>query len=174
MVDSLTKMVYYELVKVIIDAQRLVEVIIDVVIRHHSLPDSIINDRRAIFIFKFRSSLCYFFGIKPQLSIAFYLKTDGKTERQNSIIEAYLRAFVNWEQNDWARLLPMAEFVYNNSKNASIGHTLFELNCGYHPYFFFEDKCNTHFRSFSAKGLAMELIKLMNVYCQNFLHAQEL
>ncbi len=36
-------------------------------------------------------------------------------------MEEYLRAFVNWEQDDWARLLPMAEFSYNNAKNASIG-----------------------------------------------------
>ena len=45
-------------------------------------------------------------------------------------MEAYLRPFINFEQNDWARLLPMAEFAYNNIKNASIGHTPFDLNCG--------------------------------------------
>ena len=27
----------------------------------------------------------------------------------------------------------MAEFVYNNAKNASTSHTPFDLNCGYHP-----------------------------------------
>ncbi len=48
-------------------------------------------------------------------------------------MEAYLRVFVNFEQNDWARLLPMAEFAYNNVKNASTSYTSFELNCGYHP-----------------------------------------
>ena len=26
----------------------------------------------------------------------------------------------------------MAKFAYNNSKNASTGHTPFKLNCGYH------------------------------------------
>ena len=26
----------------------------------------------------------------------------------------------------------MAKFAYNNAKNASTGHTPFELNCGYH------------------------------------------
>ena len=54
-------------------------------------------------------------------------------------MEAYLQAFVNFEQNDWARLLPMAEFAYNNAKNASTDHTPFKLNCGYHPYVFEED-----------------------------------
>ena len=54
-------------------------------------------------------------------------------------MEAYLRAFVNFNQNDWARLLLMPEFVYNNAKNASTGHTLFELNCGYHPRMSFKE-----------------------------------
>ena len=53
-------------------------------------------------------------------------------------MEAYLQAFVNFEQNKWVRLLPMAEFAYNNAKNASIGHTPFELNCSYHPRMSYE------------------------------------
>ena len=36
-------------------------------------------------------------------------------------------------------LLPMAEFVYNNSKNASIGHMSFELNYGYYLCVSFEE-----------------------------------
>ena len=63
-VDRLTKMVYYEPVKVIVDALGLAEVIIDVVVRHHSLPDSIITNRGSFFTSKFWSSLCYFLGIK--------------------------------------------------------------------------------------------------------------
>ena len=122
-VDRLTKMVHYEPVKVTIDAPGLAEVIIDVVVRHHGLPDSIVTDRGSLFTSKFSSSLCYFLGVKRRLSTAFHPQTDGQTERQNSTMEAYLRAFVNFEQNDWARLLPMAEFAYNNAKNATTGHT---------------------------------------------------
>ena len=48
-VNRLTKMVHYEPVKVTIDAPRLAEVIIDVVIRHHGLPDSIVIDRGSLF-----------------------------------------------------------------------------------------------------------------------------
>ena len=68
----------------------------------------------------------------------------------------------------------MAEFVYNNSKNVSLGHTFFELNYSYHSCVFFKNKCNTCSRSSSAKRLAMELKKLMNVCCQNLLYAQDL
>ena len=99
-VDQLTKMIYYKPVKVTIDASGLVEVIIHVVVRHHDLLDSIISDCGSIFTSKFRSSLYYFLGIKRRLSTTFYPQTDGQTERQNSTMEAYLQAFVNYEQND--------------------------------------------------------------------------
>ena len=33
----------------------------------------------------------------------------------------------------------MAEFAYNNAKNASIGLIPFELNCGYHPRMLYEE-----------------------------------
>ena len=141
-VDYLTKMVHYEPVKIIIDVPRLAEVIIDVVVRHHGLPDPIISDRGAIFTSKFWSSFYYFLSINWRLSTTFHPQTDGQTERQNSTMEAYLRAFVNFEQNDWARLLLMAEFAYNNAKNASTGYTPFELNFGYHPQMSYEKDVN--------------------------------
>ena len=88
-VDRLTKMVHYEPVKVTIDAPGLAEVIIDVVVRHHGLLDSIVNDQGSLFTSKFWSSPCYFLGIKQRLSTAFHFQTDGQTERQNSMMEAY-------------------------------------------------------------------------------------
>lgn len=63
-VNHLTKIVHYKPVKVIIDTSRLTEVIIDVVVKYHGLLDFIINDRKAIFMFKFWSLLFYFLGIK--------------------------------------------------------------------------------------------------------------
>ena len=81
---------------------------------------------------------------------------------------------MNWEQNDWAQLLLMVEFVYNSFKNASISHIPFELNYSYHSRISFEDKCNTYFRSSSAKRQVVELRELMNICCQNVLHAQDI
>ncbi len=68
----------------------------------------------------------------------------------------------------------MAKFAYNNAKNASTGHTLFKLNCSYHPRVFFKEDANPHSRSRSANKLAKELKKLIEVCCQNLLHAQKL
>ena len=72
-------------------------------------------------------------------------------------MEAYLRAFVNFKQIDWARLLPMAKFAYNNAKNSSTGHTSFKLNYGYHPRDSFKENINPHFQSKSVDELSAEL-----------------
>ena len=52
-VNLLTKMVYYQPVKINLDASGLAKVIIDVVVRHHRLPDSIVTDRGSFFTPKF-------------------------------------------------------------------------------------------------------------------------
>ena len=96
-VNQLTKMVYYKPVKVIINAPGLAKVIINVIVWHHGLPDSIVTDRGSVFTSKFWSLLCYFLVVKRRLSTAFHPQTDDQTERQNSTMEAYLRAFVNFE-----------------------------------------------------------------------------
>ncbi len=57
-------MVHYKRVKVIINILGQVEVIIDVVVRHYGIPESIVLDRDLLFTSKFWSLLCYFLGIK--------------------------------------------------------------------------------------------------------------
>lgn len=76
----------------------------------------------------------------------------------------YLHFFVNGEQNNWVKLLPIAEFAYNNIKNASISYTYFELNYGYHPCKCFEDKVDSDSKSCSADKRAKDLRQLMSMY----------
>ncbi len=59
----------------------------------------------------------------------------------------------------------MAEFAYNNAKNASTGHTPFELNCGYHPRVSVKEDVDPRLRSRFANELAEELRELMEVCC---------
>ena len=123
---------------------------------------------------KFWSLLCYFLSIKRKLSRAFYHKTNGQNKKHNSTIEVYLKAFVNWKQDNWVRLLPMAKFAYNNAKNASIGHTLFKFNYGYHFRVSFKEDVDLCSRFSSTNKLAKELSELIEVCCQNLFHAKKL
>ena len=68
----------------------------------------------------------------------------------------------------------MAEFAYNNAKNASTGHTPFELNCGYHPWMSYEEEVDPHSKSKLADKPSAELRELMIVCRKNLYHAQEL
>ena len=68
----------------------------------------------------------------------------------------------------------MDEFTYNNAKNANIGHTSFELNCGYYPCIPFEKDINFYFQLKIADELSVELRELMIIYWENLHHAQKL
>ena len=68
----------------------------------------------------------------------------------------------------------MAEFTYNNAKNASTGYMPFELNCGYHPCVSLEEDTDPRSQSKTAKELSSELKELMTVCRENLHHAWEL
>jgi len=61
----------------------------------------------------------------------FHLQTDRQTERLNLTIAVYHRAFIGKEQDDWVRLLPMAEFAYNNSVTTGNSMSPFYANYGF-------------------------------------------
>ena len=143
-VNWLTKIVYYKPVKITINTPSFAKVIIDVVMRHHSFSNSIVTDRRLLFTSKFWSLLWNFLSIKQELLTAFYPQTNNQTERQNSMMKAYLWTFINFKQNDWARLILMADFTYNNTKNASTGYMPFKLNCEYHLRVFYKEDFDPH------------------------------
>ena len=89
-------------------------------------------------------------------------------------MEAYPWVFDNYVQNDWARLLLMAEFAYNNAKDASTGYTPYELNCGFYSRVSYEEDVDPRSRLKTANQLATELQTLRSVCRKNLQHAQEL
>ena len=101
--------------------------------RLHGLPSEIVSDMDAKFSGEFWESLCKSVGIKQRMSTAYHPPTDGQTERTNQVLEGYLRNFVNYDQNDWYQLLPLAEYAYNNSKASAHKLTPFFANYGFHP-----------------------------------------
>ncbi len=68
----------------------------------------------------------------------------------------------------------MAEFTYNNTKNASTGHTTFELNRSFHSQASYKEDVDPHSKSKLADKLAIELRELMAICRENLQHAQEL
>jgi len=101
--------------------------------RFHGTPTDIVSDRDSRFTSEIWKEFLGLLKIRPRMSTAFHPQTDGQTERLNQTIEAYLRAFVDREQDNWVSLLPMAEFAYNNSVTVGNGTSPFYANYGFHP-----------------------------------------
>jgi hypothetical protein len=64
------------------------------------------------------------------MSISFHPQIDGQTERINQMIDAYLWLFINYEMDNWVRLLPIAKFAYNNLVTQATGMSPFFANYG--------------------------------------------
>jgi transposase InsO family protein len=128
-------MSYFIACKDTMGPQDLAEGFILHVVRAHGLPNSIISDRGSLFTSKFWKQIMMAMRTTQNLSTAFHPEMDGQTEYTNATLEKYLRAYCNYQQNNWKQLLPIAEFCYNNTKSESIGVTPFYANFRYYPRF---------------------------------------
>lgn len=83
-------------------------------------------------------------------------------------MKTYFRVFINFKQNNWTRFLPIAEFVYNNAKNASTCHMFFELNYGYYLRVFYKKGIDPCSKSSTIDKLAIKLKNVIFIYKKNF------
>jgi transposase InsO family protein len=113
-VDRLSKMAHFIPTNETITAKDLAKIYFDNIFKIHGLPADITSDRGSLFTSHFWEGLCACLNTKQNLSTAFHPQTDGQTERVNGILEQYLRAYCNYQQDNWRDLLTMAEFSYNN------------------------------------------------------------
>jgi len=65
----------------------------------------------------------------------FHPQTDGESEHVNKEIEQYLYICRNFQQDDWATLLPLIEFTHNAWPHQSTQKSPFEVWYGFHPTF---------------------------------------
>ena len=129
----LSKMVHFVPCHKSDGAPELAHLFIQHVFRAHGLPSSIVSDRDPRFTSNFWRTVFTSLGTNLNMSTAFHPQTDGQSERAFRTLQQMLRAFVSPKQDDWSEHLPLLEFAYNNSKQASTGFTPFVLCYGRHP-----------------------------------------
>ena len=76
-------------------AEGLARLFKDNVLKLHSLPKSIILERRLQFTAELIKELNRILKIKSKILTVFYPQTDGQTERVNQELEQYLRMFID-------------------------------------------------------------------------------
>jgi transposase InsO family protein len=132
-VDRLTKYAYFVPYKEASTADQLAQVLLKTIITNHGVPDEIISDRDKLFTSKFWTTMTALLGAKRKLSTSFHPQTDGQTERTNQTMEAYLRCYISYRQDDWVEWLPLAQYAYNSAESETTNTTPFFANYGYTP-----------------------------------------
>jgi len=112
-----------------IDAQDLARIFLSQVFAKHGTLTDIVSNQGKHFISRFWRLLCQLLGIKANLSTAYHQETNSLTEWVNQILEQYLQVYVNYQQDDWVHLLPLAEFAYNTSHSATMVTPFFANKC---------------------------------------------
>ncbi|XP_070025629.1 uncharacterized protein [Nicotiana sylvestris] len=98
--------------------------------RNSLTPVSIISDRGPQFTAHFWQAFQKRLGTKVNLSTAFHPQTDGQAERTIQTLEDMLHVCVINFGGNWDDHLPLIEFAYNNSYQASIGMAPYEALYG--------------------------------------------
>ncbi|CAL9002596.1 unnamed protein product, partial [Prunus brigantina] len=119
-VDRLTKSAHFLPVRANYTLNKLAKIFIDEIVRLHGVPVTIVSDRDPRFTSRFWAKLNEAFGTQLQFSTAFHPQTDGQSERTIQTLEDMLRACALQFRGDWDEKLPLMEFAYNNSYQASI------------------------------------------------------
>jgi len=99
----------------------------------HGVPAHVTSDCSTEFISHFFRSLGKALDMRLHFTSGYHPEGDGQTERSNQTLKQYLRIYCNYQQDNWADLLPLAEFAYNNAPSATTGVSPFFTNKGYHP-----------------------------------------
>ena len=118
-----------------ITSEQLADLFVLHVFSKHGIPSHVTSDRGSEFVSQFFRALGKALEMELHFTSGYHPEADGQTERANQTLEQYIRIYCSYQQDNWSKLLPIAEFAYNNAPNASTGISPFFANKGYHPNF---------------------------------------
>src|SRR6202045_3684148 len=170
-VDRLSKQGIFIPTHDTITSLDLAKLFVTHVFSKHGVPSHVTSDRGPEFVSHFFRSLGKALDMKLHFSSGYHPEADGQTERTNQTLEQYLRAYCNYQQDNWSDLLPLAEFAYNNAPSAATGITPFFANKGFHPNL--SISISRTFSSTWAKDFTVDLDKLHQDLRAHIAAAQE-
>src|SRR5260370_41682544 len=118
-VDCLTKQSLFIPTHDTINSPQLAQLFITHVFSKHGVPSHVTSDWGTEFISHFFCSLSKLLQMELHFTSGYHLEGNGQTKHINQVLEQYLRAYTNYQQDNWAALLLLAEFAYNNAPSAT-------------------------------------------------------
>src|ERR1700676_2329771 len=157
-VDRLTKQAIFIPTHDTITSVQLAQLFILHMFSKHGVPAHVTSDRGVEFVSHFFRSLGKALNMTLHFTSGYHPEGDGQTERTDQTLEQYIRIYCNYQQDNWSRLLPLAEFAFNNVPSATTGISPFFANKGYHPNITVYSDCDL--TSAKAQEFVADLDKL--------------
>jgi len=132
-VDRLLKQAIFIPTHDTITSAELAYLFIIHVFSKHGVPSYVTSDHSSEFVSHFFCSLGTALDMRLHFTSGYHPEANGQAEQTNQTLEQYLCIYCNYQQNNWSKLLPLAEFAYNNAPSATTGVSPFFVNKGYHP-----------------------------------------
>lgn len=108
----------------------------------YGFPKSIVSDRDAKFTAVLWRTFCERTGIDQAMATSRHQQTDGGAEIMIRMVKTALKKFTSHKQDDWDEFIPLIQFAYNNSINATTGFSPFYLAHAFQPSTFPNFKTN--------------------------------
>ena len=132
-IDGLTKQSIFIPTHDTITSTQLTQLFVLHVFSKHGVPSHITSDRGSEFVSHFFQSLGKALDMTLHFTSGYHPEGNGQMECTNQTLEQYLRVYCNYQQDNWADHLPLAEFAYNNAPSTTTRISPFFANKGYHP-----------------------------------------
>ena len=129
-VDRLTNSTHFLAVGMAFTLEEFCQLYIREFVRLHGVPVSIVSDRDPRFTAHFWKSFQKVMGTQLTMSTTFHPQKNSQSKRTIQILEEMLRACVLDLNGSWEEHLPLVEFAYKNSYQASIQMAPYEALYG--------------------------------------------
>jgi hypothetical protein len=141
----LTKKVYDEILVVVdrlskfsilipvwknLTAEQLATVLMREVFRWIGFPKRIISDRDKLFRSEMWQKIAEDMGIHHKMSTSNHQQTDGQSEKKIQEIIVWFRHYLDFNQENWLKLLPVLQSCLNNMESATTGRSPNEIVFG--------------------------------------------
>ena len=94
------------------------------------IPRFLHSDQGRDFLSKLFSETCKLFQVERTRTTPWRPQSNGMVERLNRTVASTLKQYVNDDQTDWDKWLPLVAMAYNGSVHSSTGHSPFYLMYG--------------------------------------------
>jgi len=123
-----------------INAKEVAQLYIHYIYWIYKPPDTIISNCGPQFILAFWNKFIQILGIKLKLFTAYHPQTDGQMEIMNQYLDQKLWPFVNYFQNNWAKLLLLINYAQATLPYDFTEFAPIQLEMGYLPHTSFDWK----------------------------------